>query len=134
LSVHERGWAEAQRYKWIESEEAGRDLGEGAIHRWFRDHWNGFLRDRWIEHLEGRTFWIELDRGDFGLLQRELRDSTLADEILRRLKAGGENLDILCWAHDRKLPRDKVREFLDLLETLDINSHRLESQFKSHLS
>ena len=56
-SVHERGEAEAQRHKWIESEKAGRDLGNWAILCWVRHHWNGFLRERWLEHLQGRTYW-----------------------------------------------------------------------------
>src|ERR1700743_612481 len=91
MSVHAQGEQEAKRYKWIESEKAGRDLGEWAIRCWVREHWNGFLRARWLEHLQGRTFWIELDHNDFGLLQREFRDSRLIDEILSRLKGGQEN-------------------------------------------
>ena len=56
--------------------------GEWAIRCWVRHHWNGFLREKWLEHLEGRTFWIELDHDDFGLLQRAFRDSELIGEIL----------------------------------------------------
>src|ERR1700730_6454986 len=91
LSVHDCGAVEAERHKWIESEKAGRDLGEWAIRCWVREHWNGFLRDRWLEHLQGRTFWIELDHDDFGLLQRAFRDSMLIDSILEHLKEGQEN-------------------------------------------
>ena len=87
-SVQERGEAEAQRHKWIESEKAGRDLGNWAILCWIRYHWNGFLRERWLEHLQGRTYWYELDRDDYGLLQRAFQDSDLIDEILDRLKSG----------------------------------------------
>ena len=54
-SVHERGEVEAQRHKWIESEKAGRDLGNWAILCWVRDHWNGFLRERWLEHHSRST-------------------------------------------------------------------------------
>src|SRR3954447_22643925 len=50
LSVRDRGSEEARRYKWIESEKAGRDLGDSAIRRWVHEHWNGFLRARWLEH------------------------------------------------------------------------------------
>lgn len=123
LSVHDRGAVEAQRHKWIESEKAGRDLGECAIRCWVRQHWNGFLRERWLEHLQGRAFWIELDHDDFGLLQRSFQESLLIDEILRRLKVGQENLDILNWAIDTKLPMEEV---LQILESLDINSRRIE--------
>src|SRR5436305_12868055 len=76
-SGHEHGVAEAQRHKWIVSEQAGRDLGAAAIRGWVREHWNGFLRARWLEHLQGRTFWIELDHDDFGLLQHHFKDSQL---------------------------------------------------------
>jgi hypothetical protein len=131
LSVHDRGAIEAQRHKWIESEKAGRDLGEWAIRGWVRSHWNGFLREKWLEHLEGRTFWIELDHDDFGLLQREFRDSDLIGEILGRLKAGQENLDVLNWAIDHDL---EMQEVLEILETLDINSRRIECLLEARLS
>jgi hypothetical protein len=127
LSVYADGEQEALRYKWIESEKAGRDLGEAAIRRWVHDHWWGYLRARWLEHLQGRRFWVELDRGDFGLLQREFRDDVvLLDRILDRLKAGKENLDILVWAHEWGIAVEPV---LRILEALDINSRRLAHRF-----
>src|SRR5579864_5462011 len=101
LSIHDQGAMEAERHKWIASEKAGRDLGEVAIRSWVREHWNRFLRHRWLEHLQGRTFWIELDHDDFGLLLREFKDSPYIVEIINRLKSGKENLDILCWAIDQ---------------------------------
>ena len=73
-SVYAAAEAEALRFRRIESEKAGRDLGEEAIHRWVRLHWYGYLRVCWLEHLHGTRFWVELDRGDFGLLQREFHD------------------------------------------------------------
>jgi len=131
LSVHEIGRVEAERHKWIESEKAGRDLGEWAIRCWIREHWNGFLRERWLEHLQGRNFWIELDHDDFGLLQRAFQDSDLIEAIVGRLKAGWENLDVLCWALDAHLPMEEV---LEILESLDINSRRIECQLGHRLS
>src|SRR5262245_61384494 len=118
---------EAQRYKWIESEKAGHDLGEFALRRWVQQHWWGYLRARWIEHLEGKRFWVELDRGDFGLLQQTFpHDRILLDRILDRIKAGQENLDIIRWALDWGIPTDPV---LQILEALDINSRRLAHRF-----
>ena len=131
MSIHERGAREALRHKWIESEKAGRDLGDWAIHHWIKRYWNAFLRERWIEHLEGHVFWTELDRSDFGLLQHEFLDSGVRDEIIRRIKSGGENLDILCWYHDRKLSREELWEVLHILERLDINSRRLECRLEA---
>jgi hypothetical protein len=126
-SVYDECEKEIQRYKWIESEKAGHDLGEAAIRRWVKDHWWGYLRARWLEHLQGRHFWKELDRGDFGLLQRTFHDNTLLlDRILDRIKAGQENLDIICWAHDWGID---PRPLIEILEALDINSRRLAHRF-----
>src|SRR5262249_34656536 len=118
---------EAQRYKWIESEKAGHDLGEDAIRRWMQCHWNGYLRARWIEHLQGKRFWVELDRGDYGLLQRRFQDRPLLlAGILDRLKAGQENLDVIRWAPFWGIPTEPV---IEILEALDINSRRLANRF-----
>jgi hypothetical protein len=126
-SVHAESEQEALRFKWIESEKAGHDLGEEAIRRWVREHWWGYLRARWLEHLQGKRFWVELDRGDFGLLQRRFHENILLlDRILDRLKEKQENLDIICWALDWGLPTSQVRE---ILEALDINSRRLAHRF-----
>jgi hypothetical protein len=126
-SVHVESEQEALRFKWIESEKAGHDLGEEAIRRWVREHWWGYLRARWLEHLQGRRFWVELDRGDFGLLGRRFHDnSLLLDRILDRLKAGQENLDIICWALKWGIDMGAV---VEILEALDINSRRLAHRF-----
>ena len=129
-SVFAEGEREALRFKWIESEKAGCDLGETAIRRWVQNHWWGYLRARWLEHLQGARFWVELDRGDFGLLQRTFNENdVLLDRILDRIKAGQENLDIIRWALDWNIP---TKPLIDILESLDINSrrlvHRLETQ------
>lgn len=128
LSVYADCEMEAERYKWIESEKAGCDLGEPALRRWVREHWRGFLRAKWLEHLQGKRYWTELDRGDFGLLKREFQiESLLLDRILDRLKEGQENLDIIRWADEWHIPIGPV---LRILETLDINSRRLAHRFE----
>jgi hypothetical protein len=126
-SVYADSDQEALRYKWIESEKAGRDLGEAALRRWVQQHWWGYLRARWVEHLQGTRFWVELDRGDFGLIERRFQDkSLLLDRILDRLKTGQENLDIILWALEFGIPAKDVRE---ILQVLDINSRRLAHRF-----
>jgi hypothetical protein len=126
-SVYAECEKEMERFKWLESEKAGRDLGEAAIRRWVKDHWWGYLRARWLEHLHGKRFWVELDRGDFGLLQRTFHDkSLLLDRILDRIIAGQENLDIICWALDWGIPMEPL---IQILEALDINSRRLAHRF-----
>jgi hypothetical protein len=127
LSVYVDCEQEVARFKWIESEKAGRDLGELAVRRWVQQHWCGYLRARWVEHLQGKRFWVELDHDDFGLLQHEFSDDTLLlDRILDRLKSGQENLDVILWAHDWGLD---MRRVLSILEALDINSRRLAHRF-----
>jgi hypothetical protein len=126
FSLHQCGEEEAQRFKWIESEKAGHDLGETAIRAWIRQHWNGFLRHRWLEHLQGKNFWIELDQGDYGLLQRAFRGSPLIDPILEHFKQGRENLDIILWALTLDVAMNEV---LEILEALDVNSRRIKCGF-----
>jgi len=127
-SVYDDSIAEIEMFKWIESERAGYDLGENAVSRWVSDHWRGFLRARWLEHLQGKRYWIELDRGDFGLLQRAfLGERELLDQILVHLKAGLENLHVVCWAKEKQIPCEPV---LRILEALDINSRRLRHRFE----
>src|SRR5438270_2125904 len=126
-SIYEDCQREENRHKWIESEKAGKDLGETAVRQWVKQHWCGYLRACWLEHLQGKTFWIELDRGDFGLLTRRFEDQELLlDRILDRLKTGQENLQIILWAIDWHLPMQLV---LDILTALDINSRRLSHRF-----
>lgn len=126
-SVYQESEREADEYKWIESEKAGYDLGEEAKRRWVKMHWWGYLRARWIEHLQGIRFWVELDKGDFGLLKKRFKDrALLMDRILDRLKAGQENLHIIHWALDWHIPMSDVME---ILEVLDINSRRLSHKF-----
>jgi hypothetical protein len=127
LSIYEDCEREAACFKWIESEKAGRDLGEVAVRQWVKQHWCSFLRARWLEHLQGRRFWIELDRGDFGLLTQRFQDrALLLDRILDRLKTGQENLHIILWAIDWNIP---MADVLDILTALDINSRRLSHAF-----
>lgn len=128
LSLQQRGEEEARRFKWIQSEKEGRDLGDHAIKLWIHQHWNGFLRHRWLEHLQGKMFWIELHKEDFGLLQRDFRNSPLIDPILDRLKFLKENLDIILWAQD-VFSQNEMEEVLDILEALDVNSCRIQCEF-----
>ncbi|MFH0937731.1 MAG: hypothetical protein V1899_00365 [Planctomycetota bacterium] len=114
---------EAEKHKWIESQKAGRDLGEVALRDWSRHYWWRWCRDRWIEHLSGERFWNELDQDDFGLLKRDFHsNSALTQQIVLKIKAGGENLDIVQWAYDT---HQNINQVLEILKLLDINSRRL---------
>ncbi len=127
-SVWDDSQLEIDRFKWIESEKVGYDLGEGAIRRWIMMHWSGYLRARWLEHIQGKRFWIELDRNDYGiLLNRFHEQALLLDRIVDRLKAGEENLHVILWALEWQLP---MHDVLAILEALDINSRRLSYRFE----
>jgi hypothetical protein len=114
---------EAERFLWIESEKAGRDLGEQAVREWVRRHWPCYLRSCWAEHLQGKKFRIELDRNDFGLLRL---NPVLLERILDRLAAGQGNLDVIVWAHDCGIA---IEEVLRFLEVLDVTGRRLAHSF-----
>ncbi|MCY3023358.1 MAG: hypothetical protein NTW87_30635 [Planctomycetota bacterium] len=114
---------EAEKHKWIESEKAGRDLGEAALYDWSRRYWRYWCRDRWIEHLSGERYWSELDQQDFGLLRHDFhRNTALIAQIVEHIKKGGENLDIICWAQKNN---QDMKDLLEILLLLDINSRRL---------
>ena len=126
-SVHVECVGEADRFKWIESEKAGHDLGERAIKNWIQQHWWDYLRARWLEHLRGNCFWTELDRGDFGLLQQDFTEhKQLLSQIVNFLKDGRENLGVIAWADLNEIPSEPVQQ---ILEALDINSRRIHHKF-----
>ena len=126
-SVYRECAKEVAVHKWIASQKAGYDLGEAAVWQWVREHWMGYLRARWVEHLQGKCFWVELHHCDFGLLQRKFQDrSQLLDTILDQLKAGKENLDVIDWATREQFPIDPV---IEILEALDVNSNHIVHRF-----
>jgi uncharacterized protein (DUF2249 family) len=126
-SVHLECQAEENKHRWIESEKAKQDLGEASVRQWVRDHWDNYLRARWIEHLEGKFYWIELDRDDFGLLQHIPQQGELFETIVNKLKAGEENLTIINWWKNKGRCCEPVHEILELL---DCNSRRLRHRFE----
>ncbi len=128
-SIFEEASREAYRHKWIESEKAGYDIGDGAIEDWHRRYWHRFVRERWIQHIRGREFWRELDNNDFGILNREFDDCRAqAETIANLLERGGENLDIIQWAIESGQDMNIV---LHILGRLDLNAHRLASKLDS---
>lgn len=131
FSIFDAGWREADIHKWLLSEQRGYDVGSEGTQHWVRHFWNRFLRSRWLEHLWGTTFWLELNEVDFGLLKRKFQDSKLLQPILEQLLNGGENLNVILWALECGHPMDEVRE---ILADLHVNSLRLEFQFKRDMA
>lgn len=123
FSLFEVSACEAHSHKWIESEKAGRDLGDQAIADWYCKYWRLFCRECYIEHLQGERFWLELDAGDFGLLRGKFHENMeLVNIIIDIFKNGGENLDVVNYAIGQKIDVDEV---LSLLQALDINARRI---------
>ena len=117
----QRAQAEARRHRWLESEKVGHDLGDAALRDWRRRHWCSFRRQRWLEHIEGRVFWDGFEEGQFGILASS--DLSCAQELLEqvveRLRAGDENLDIIAWAFEAG---HDVADVVDILDRLDVNA------------
>jgi len=128
-SLDKDSWEEACAERWYRSQEAGCDQGEHAIRQWVQKHWRGFLRARWIEHMQGYRFWVELPRAEFGLLQRraQVDPRPLLDEIIDRVRCGAENLDLICWAFT-KPPAERCT-ILEIVRLININAHRLQCSF-----
>lgn len=120
-------WAEAKRdaekHKWIRSEQEGKDLGIAAIDEWKSQFWPGFCRARLIEHILGLRYWEELGRHDFGLWSRLTPTVPgLLNGILELLRRNSENLQIILWALEKDYPMEQV---IDILEQVNINGRRL---------
>ncbi len=127
-SLMEAARREADRHKWLRSEQEKRDVGVVALREWFHKYWFSFCRWRRIEHVCGERFWVEFGEQTFGSLCPLIRQhDPLVEAILDRVARGHENLDIICWALRTNQPMDKVRY---ILEQLDINSARLEPSFR----
>lgn len=123
MSIYALARTEANRHKWIESEKAGRDIGEQAVDDWFRRHWRKWCRERWLEHLKGERCWDEFGRGYFGLLRRKIHPNVqLVERIVSLLRRGEENLSVLRWAVEQG---ESVEEAIQILRSLDVNSGRL---------
>ena len=123
-SVYDEAWKEAERHKWIESQKHGHDLGDLAIHDWYRVYWYQYCRVRRLEHLGGHRRWREFGDEKFGQLYSLIvAGDLLVDRILDRVYAGHENLCIINWALDWGLPMDRV---IDVLSQLDVNRARLD--------
>ena len=125
LSLYDNYQKEAEKYKWIVSEKAGRDLGQVAIEDWKNNYWLKWCRARWLEHLEGAVRWKELDPTQFGVLTREYKgNKLLRDRVLDRIREGWENLEILQWAIAWGID---IAEVTEILALLDLNSCRVKS-------
>ncbi|MBI1349142.1 hypothetical protein GC163_22970 [bacterium] len=123
-SIYSAALEEAHKYKWIESQKSGHDLGDTALKDWFRKYWLPFCRAKRLEHVEGMQKWSEFAETEFGqVFQLIMVDDLLCDRVLDRMEHGCDNLEIINWGLTWGLPMERV---IDLLELIDINRARLE--------
>jgi len=91
---------------------------------WNRKHWWAWARKRWLEHLRGKVYWVELGDNDFDMVGRALLpNKNLLEEILGKMYRGEENLDIINWAVGTD---DDMTDLLEILGKLDLNQRRDE--------
>ncbi|MSR51899.1 MAG: hypothetical protein EXS09_01245 [Gemmataceae bacterium] len=129
FSLKEEALREAKAEQWIQSYKAGRDLGDEVVQKWVREHWAGFLRARWLDHMLGVRFWFELKRSEFGILLKTPSDRMcLLNEIVEQLRCKAENLDVIRWACAQKSTEEQ-RIVHDLLLIIDVNSRRMRCLF-----
>lgn len=113
------------RHKWIESQQAGFDLGNACAEDWIEHFWKGWTRSKLMEHLYGWRCWGAFGESDFGLLLRESVEHhvsrPLLEQVAQILADGGENLDVINWAISADTDVDSI---LWLLNRIDINAKR----------
>ena len=105
--LYDSSIGEVERYKYLESERLGRDVGPRAAEDWHHRHWKPYVRYRWVEHLRGDVCYEEFPVEMFGQLRELIPESPeLVDAVLERFcsEDAGENLQIVVWA--RKTGRD----------------------------
>jgi hypothetical protein len=123
LRVYEEAERAIQEYKWIESEKAGRDLGVDAERDWVDSYWRTFCRSRLVQHLRGEAFFEEFGAECFGVLSERFGElKGLLNVVLESIQKGAENLDLLRWGCQERLPHNQL---LQVLIAADINAHRL---------
>jgi len=123
LRVYEEANRAIQEHKWTESEKAGWDLGVDAEQDWIEHYWHTFCRSRFVQHLRGEVFFDEFDRECFGVFSGRFEEMAgLLNLVLERIKEGAENLDLLRWGCQARVPHNQL---VEVLTVADINGHRL---------
>ena len=132
-SVHVDARAEAEKHKWIVSEQLGRDAGHQAIEDWYRQFWNKYCRARRLEHLAGEQQWTEFKEEEFGRMYDLLMSgNAVLLELIARFEFGWENLDFITWVHEEEKSRTEIDGIIDLLAMININITRMDPREHPH--
>lgn len=112
--------------KHLDWESLSYDVEETASEDWKRRFWRLWFRVRWVEHLLGDRYWIEMGEQHFGVLREgEPHNPVLVSRVADRLIAGWENLNIILWASDWGLNLDEV---IAVLKKININDVRVSGK------
>lgn len=112
--------------KHLDWERFSYDIEETASEDWKRRFWRLWFRVRWVEHLLGDRYWIEMGEQNFGVLRRgEPHNPMLVSRVADRLIAGWENLNIILWASDWGLDLEEV---IAVLKKININDVRVRGK------
>ena len=131
-SIHDEAQAEADKYKWLESEKQGYDLGPQAIEDWYQQFWAKYCRTRRLEHIAGEQHWKEFADHEFGqMYEKIVAGNEVLEELIKKIEAGKENLDLLIDMHNSNKTREEIEEILELLEIININIARLEPRLNA---
>jgi hypothetical protein len=127
-SLWELALREAERFRWLESERSGFDVGPVAQREWSRRYWRIFCRYRRLEHLMGQRRICEFDQDSFGRLSdpEVLRRPAVRFVIERFADQGWENLNFLFSARDHGFDEGELCEALKLV---DVNAARFDPPF-----
>ena len=112
---------EAEFYKWLASERAGRDLGPDACQEWWRQFWDIYCRWRLVDHLYGRKKFKEFHDRAFGCLRDpEFASDPVVQFIIKHfLEDLWENIHFFSFSWNRNLPREPLFEALELFRIND---------------
>ena len=114
-SLYDEADQEADRHKWIVSEQRGCDCGD-AWHEWWHEHWPRFCRYRRIEHLRGDRRWAEFEDHTFGkFYDLVVQGDPLVNIILDNVAKGWENLDFIRRIDDDEWPCERLIEILTIV-------------------
>ena len=115
--------------KYLDWERLSYDVEQTASEHWRRRFWRLWFRVRWVEHVLGQNFWIEMGPENFGILRHgRPHDPVLVSRVADRLIAGWENLGLILWASDWGIDLDEVIEILKKINInhIVVNGRRIE--------
>lgn len=99
---------------------------ETASEHWRRRYWRLWFRGRWVEHILGEKYWVEMGDENFGVMKKgRAHNPLLVRRVADRLIVGWENLGIILWAADWGLDLDEV---IEILKKLNINHVRVNGR------